>query len=116
MDQVRKSNAWSRYGRRNDTSEAEDFALVQLEGDVLYLGTVIEVFDLQQNIAVADILGREQVGHFAAYHHLDQLGTAEFTNRLGADILTITEDGNFICDGVYLISMCVMIIMVMFHA
>ena len=78
---------------------------MQLEGDVLYLGTVIEVFDLQQNIAVADVLGREQVGHFAAYHHLNQLGTAEFTNRLGADILTITEDGNFICDGVYLIQL-----------
>ena len=73
MDQVRKSNAWSRYGRRQQYRRSEDFALVQLEGDVLYLGTVIEVFDLQQNIAVAGVLGREQVCHFATYHHLDQL-------------------------------------------
>ena len=76
---------------------------MQLEGDVLYLGTVIEVFDLQQNIAVAGVLGREQVCHFATYHHLDQLRTAEFTDWLSADVLAVTENSNFICDGVYLI-------------
>ena len=43
MDQVRKSNDGLGTAGANDTSEAEDFALVQLEGDVLYLGTVIEV-------------------------------------------------------------------------
>ena len=85
--------------RAHQPGDTEDFARMQVEGDVLEHAIQGQVAYRQQQVTDRRLAHREQLAQFTAHHHRDEAVAVHAVGALQADVVTVAEHRNFIGDG-----------------